>query len=489
MTTVTLEGTLPGDHFGRSLVLAGDELIVGAPHRNLSGYVNYAGNQGVVQVFRREGAGWFLRQELRAPEVRPGHAFGELVASDGRTLAVLAPRYFGDEAQDPRQLYICERGPAGWELAAEHLAEGVRLLSSFVHVQSLAVAGNWIFAGVADSDSGAVHVFHRGAGGWTQLDVLRPPVATPGFGWGLSAEGDTLVVAAPQRGSVHAYARQGDLWSPAHVFTSDDPAENDEFGSSVSLSGDRLVIGATGDDEVAPDAGALYVFERGAGGWRLATKLAPADLTPQARLGHARLDGERMIALAGSELLTFELSGGTWNERARLARGSNVTDLALAGDVAVLGRPSADDAAQGGGAVEVFAFDSAPCRSLATPRPVSWGKQRLELERGPEHAGHAYWLVGSLRGTARGIPYRGTRLPLDLDPYFVELVRRPNTGLFTNNLGVLDAEGRASLVLEVPPELLLHYSGTALHHAFVEFGPHGFEHVSNAVTFRFWYLH
>lgn len=495
MTTVTLEGALPGDHFGRSLALAGDELIVGAPLRNLSGYVLYSGNQGVVQVLRREGAGWFLRQELRAPEVRPGHSFGELVACDGRTLAVFAPRYFGDDAEDPRQLYIYERGAAGWELAAEHLAEGARSFSSFVHVKSLAVAGDWIFAGVADSDSGAVHVFHRAAGGWTKLEILRPPVATPDFGWVLSAEGDTLVVAAPSDGravpgggSVHVYTHVGGTFGAPQVLTPDEPSAGENFGDSVSLSGDRLVIGASGDDEVALDAGALFLFERDASGWRLATKLAPADLAPGDRLGHARLDGERMIALAGDELLTFELSSGTWSERTRLARGASVSALALAGDLAALGLPSADIAAEDGGAVELFAFDAAPCRTLSTPRPVSWGKQRLEIDRGPAHAGHAYWLVGSLRGTARGIPYRGTRLPLDLDPYFVSLVRHPNSGLFTGNLGVLDAEGRASLVLEVPQELLRHYSGTALHHAFVEFGPRGFEHVSNAVTFRFWYL-
>ena len=111
--------------------------------------------------------------------------------------------------------------------------------------------------------------------------------------------------------------------------------------------------------------------------------------------------------------------------------------------------------------------------------------ERLEIERGPAHAGHLYWLVGSMSGTSRGIQFRGSRIPLDFDSYFATLVRGPNQGLFTNNFGVLDAAGRASVILEVPPELHADYVGLNLDHAFVEFGPAGLEHVSNAVALRF----
>jgi hypothetical protein len=493
MTTVTLDGTLPGDHFGHTLALVGDELIVGAPHRNLSGFVNYAGNQGVVQVLRREGAGWFLRQELRAPEVRPGHAFGELVACDGRTLAVFAPRYFGDDAGDPRQLYIYERGASGWELVGEHLAEGLRKVPSFLLARALAVAGDWIFVGFPSSTTGAVHVFQRTGGTWTHVDVLRPAVPSPAFGVALATDGDTLAVgasldgsAAPAGGVVHLCERSGGTWSPVAMLTPSDPSGDQSFGQYVSLSGDRLVIGASGDDGVAADAGALYVFERGAGGWGESAKLAPLDLAPGARLGVSRIEGERVIGLAGTELLSFEFSGATWSELPRVLCEGSGQSLALSGDIAALGKPSADVAALAGGAVEVFAFDGMPCRTLSsTPRPVSWGKQILGLDRGPAHARHAYWLSGSLRGTLRGIPYRGTRIPLDLDAYFLELVRHPNAGLFTNNFGVLDGRGHASLVLDVPPAFAAQYSNLVVHHAFVEFGPAGFEHVSNAVTFRF----
>lgn len=64
-------------------------------------------------------------------------------------------------------------------------------------------------------------------------------------------------------------------------------------------------------------------------------------------------------------------------------------------------------------------------------------------------------------------------------------MRQPNQGLFTNSFGVLDANRRASLVLKVPLDLYAGYSGLNLDHAFVEYGPQGFEHVSNAVSLRF----
>jgi hypothetical protein len=200
------------------------------------------------------------------------------------------------------------------------------------------------------------------------------------------------------------------------------------------------------------------------------------------------LSGNRLIAVGRArrgEGYVFERVGGVWEARDRIPVPFSHLDLDASGDYAVLASPFDDQRQESAGAVSVYSLDGSACASLSTPRELSWGKQRLGLERGPDHAGHVYWVLGSLRGTLRGAPYGGTRIPLNPDAYFWNLALHPNAGLFSNNLGRLDADGRASLVLAVPPEAYAQYSGLAIDHAFVEFCPTGLEHVSNPVTFHF----
>jgi hypothetical protein len=61
----------------------------------------------------------------------------------------------------------------------------------------------------------------------------------------------------------------------------------------------------------------------------------------------------------------------------------------------------------------------------------------------------------------------GMTLPLNIDPYYLLALGYPNTPLFTNSLGVLDLEGRASASINLPPGLDPSLAGLTLHHAYV----------------------
>ena len=67
-----------------------------------------------------------------------------------------------------------------------------------------------------------------------------------------------------------AYAQTG-----AFKITADDGAAHDEFGNSVSVSGDYFVVGARGDDDNGIFSGSVYVFKRSGSGWAQQTKLFP----------------------------------------------------------------------------------------------------------------------------------------------------------------------------------------------------------------------
>jgi hypothetical protein len=128
---------------------------------------------------------------------------------------------------------------------------------------------------------GSAAVFERVEGEWTQVFEVGSPVVPGGegfdglFGWSLALDDDTLFVgtlggAGLGKGSARPYQRVDGEWAPAAPrLVGSDTEDFDNFGASLDLSGDTLVVGALGWTSDAGDAfrGAAYVFERVGGVW------------------------------------------------------------------------------------------------------------------------------------------------------------------------------------------------------------------------------
>jgi hypothetical protein len=137
--------------------------------------------------------------------------------------------------------------------------------------------------------------------------------------------------------------------------TSADPQRVQRMGFSAALSGSRALIGAPFDEDLGPQAGAAYVFERAAdGSWEQTAKLRASDGETGYYFGFSlALDGD--LALVGSprddepvdvsgSVYVFERdSGAHWNESEKLVTGRPGEGfgqaIALQGDRAVIGAP------------------------------------------------------------------------------------------------------------------------------------------------------
>jgi len=121
---------------------------------------------------------------------------------------------------------------------------------------------------------------------WTEQQKLMASDAAPldGFGSSVSLSGDVAVIGAPgddddtssgqNAGSAYVFVRSGTTWTEQQKLLASDAAPGDEFGSSVSLSGDIAVIGAPLDDTASgQEAGAAYVFVRYGSTWTEQQKL------------------------------------------------------------------------------------------------------------------------------------------------------------------------------------------------------------------------
>jgi hypothetical protein len=108
---------------------------------------------------------------------------------------------------------------------------------------------------------------------------------TQAFGSAVAADGDTIVVGAPEtnhyRGAVYVFTKGAAGWAHATLtatLTASDALPGDEFGHSVAIDGDTIVAGATQDlraefgTNPPPGEGAVYVFNKPAAGWADATQ-------------------------------------------------------------------------------------------------------------------------------------------------------------------------------------------------------------------------
>ena len=139
-----------------------------------------------------------------------------------------------------------------------------------------------------DVDVGAVYVFTRNNGIWTRQAYLKALDAEENdqFGFSVTLSGDTLAVGAvgknsidnikPDIGAVYVFTRDIDgNWTQQALLRASNAEDNDQFGFSVTLSGDTLAVGAVGKTiDAEPignitNAGAVYVFTRdNVGDWR-----------------------------------------------------------------------------------------------------------------------------------------------------------------------------------------------------------------------------
>jgi len=236
------------DRFGRSVGLDGDTLVVGARYEASTSTGgennNDAFGAGAVYVFSRFNGIWSQQAFLKASNAEKWDSFGRSVALDGDTLVV----------------------GAGGE-------------------DSTAAGGE---SNNDASYAGAVYVFTRSNGIWSQQAFLKASNAEEDdyFGNSIALDGDTLVVGARDEastaaggennndafyaGAVYVFTRTNGIWSQQAFLKASNAEPGDSFGNSIALDGDTLVVGARYEASAAAggenhnDAsygGAVYVWQ------------------------------------------------------------------------------------------------------------------------------------------------------------------------------------------------------------------------------------
>ncbi|ELZ29172.1 PKD domain-containing protein [Halosimplex carlsbadense 2-9-1] len=175
----------------------------------------------------------------------------------------------------------------------------------------------------------------------------------------VGADGATNADGEPG-GSMYVFERSDGGWRQAARVSPDDGAHVGEFGASIAVDGDLVLVGAPSTDANGDNSGAAYVFERSKGSWTSQAVLRPTDgdsgdyfgnavaLLDDTALVGAHWDEDPRAEQSGSAYV-FERTGEEWSQRAKLSlpmAGPNDhfgNDVALGEETALIGAPIHDD--------------------------------------------------------------------------------------------------------------------------------------------------
>jgi hypothetical protein len=244
-----------------------ENLRLGGARTNLAydGGVLFVGRPGAHMVSAYDTAAAAGAPEVWSADApADDHRWGVTVVQDGDVLAV-GDDWYPQVGGDDGAVTIFERGTDGTWVERQLLTQADAGYPTGAFGASLAVVGDRVFVGSpADADDGfgvgSVYVFRRVGGVWTLEQRLHTPRdeyynwSYFHFGSSLAASGSTLVVGAPQCrtpsarmvGCVSVYRLEGDVWTRVAKLYPPESTEGSEYGASVALCGDRLVVGAPG---------------------------------------------------------------------------------------------------------------------------------------------------------------------------------------------------------------------------------------------------
>lgn len=294
--------TAAGDRFGSAVAISGNTVVIGAPEK--VGSSSAVPKAGAAFVFVRTGTSWTQQAVLTSSNPLSYGQYGQAVAVSGDTVLV------GQDSAYPAEPNFADvylRAGVVWGRQTTLQVASVPNETGFGRALALegdtAVVGAWaedgpLVSGYRPPGEGAAYVFTRIGATWSQQARLKAsnPGALDYFGWSVAISGESLVVGAYSEngggtganppssetglnaGAAYVFARSGTSWSEQAYLKAANTGADDEFGRSVAIAGDRVIVGAPLEDsssvginpvanESTVDAGAAYVYTRTGVDW------------------------------------------------------------------------------------------------------------------------------------------------------------------------------------------------------------------------------
>jgi hypothetical protein len=314
---LTASDGVAGNTLGIAVAVSGNTVVVGENCTEIGGNQDCdLQHQGVVYVYQRPQNGWedmLQTAELTASDGYAGDLFGQSVAIDSNTIVV--------GAYDKAYVFVNSTGT--WQNMTEtaQLTDGATGDYSGI---SVAVAKNAIVVGASSASingngsQGAAYVFVEPSGGWGTTSAYNAQLtASDGasedfLGFSVGISGATIVAGAPfhpsQRGpgEVYVFTKPKTGWATTTetaILTRSPQGSSGDFGFSVAISNDTVVVGASQAVGQNNGQGVVDVFVKPSGGWVSSAETAEL-VSPVASVQHF---GES-VGIFGSQVVVGSFS-------------------------------------------------------------------------------------------------------------------------------------------------------------------------------------
>ena len=262
-----------GDKFGWSVAISGDTVIVGTTFQ-------------AAYVFTRSGNVWSQQAKFTG-DIDATDSFGQSVAISGNSAVI------GDSHPtwtDPGATYWYSRVGDQWASGVRLGGSQVDMKYGF----STAFRGTKAIIGSPYYQTGSGYV--GGAHLYSITDQVYPMgiftaddgAADDWFGYSVGINGDTFVIGAPYKGfdngAVYVFTLDITSYAQVATLTAWDGGSYDEFGTSVGIISGKIVVGASHQDGIR---GAVYIFTGSGSSWTPDAKLTASDSAESDNFGHS----------------------------------------------------------------------------------------------------------------------------------------------------------------------------------------------------------
>jgi hypothetical protein len=325
------------------------------------------GASNSAYVFEQVGSAWTELAQLVANNATPGELFGASVAvfEDTDTIVVGAPTHYGgiyssSDVGGSAYVFVQVSGPLRW---TEQARLSLYPNSSYSFGNTVAISGDSIAAtAIHDFEDeelrGAVYVFRRAAGSWSEQERLFP--RDDEWFRGVAFSEDSLFVSgdavagSSRKRFIDVFMQTGDIWT-VHAKLLPSKLDGDLYfpsSSSLAVAADRLVACAYRK---------AYIIVRSGSSWTEQSKvMCNRHANPDGFCSDLAIMGDTLVVGGNEGTYIFTFADEVWTEQAILRPNDNAgSSVAISSEHSVIIGSPYDDDDDGSGVPSgsVFVYD------------------------------------------------------------------------------------------------------------------------------------